>query len=144
MAYTITKEVFEIINEFNLAKNKAERKAVLEKYKDVPALRDIIRGAFDDSLKFELPEGTPPYEPNRPESTPSTLLKKHREFGYFVKGGPGSSMPAFKRERLFIQLLESIHPEDAVLVLKMINKEPPTAHLTKKLAQEVFPNLIKT
>ena len=75
---TIKREVFEILLEFEQQKTKAKRKEVLLKYADVPALKDVLRGTFDDSLQFTLPEGTPPYNPNRPESVPSTLLKKHR------------------------------------------------------------------
>lgn len=135
-------EVFEILEEFGKAKTKKDRIAVLQKYKDVWALKDILRGTFDDSLQFNLPQGKPPYTPNKPESTPSTLLKKHRDFGIFVIGGRGQSMPAFKREQLFMQLLESIHPKDAELVLSMINKEPPAKYLTKALVKEAFPNLI--
>jgi hypothetical protein len=114
------------------------------KYADVPAFKDILRGTFDDSLQFLLPEGKPPFTPNREESVPSTLLKKHKEFGYFVKGGPGDNMPAYKRENMFIRLLEAIHPADAELVLSMVNKQPPVKYLTKKLTEETFPNLIKT
>jgi len=86
------KQVFEVFEELELQSNKSKRKAVLEKHKDMPALRDVLRGMFDDTLVFLLPEGTPPYTPNRPESAPSTLLRKHRDFGWFVKGGPGTSL----------------------------------------------------
>lgn len=141
---TIKREVFEILLEFEQQKTKAKRKEVLLKYADVPALKDVLRGTFDDSLQFTLPEGTPPYNPNRPESVPSTLLKKHRDFGYFVKGGPGEGMPKYKVEKLFIQMLESIHPEDALIVLSMVAKQSPVKYLTKKLTQETFPNLIRS
>ena len=138
------RQVFEIFFEFGEQKTKAKRKEVLLKYADVPALKDVLRGTFDDSLKFTLPEGVPPYTPNRPESVPSTLLKKHKDFGYFVEGGPGDGMPRYKVEKLFIQMLESIHPEDALIVLSMVAKKPPVKYLTKKLTEETFPNLIRS
>ena len=144
MAHTITKEVFEILNEFSEAKNKAGRLEVLRKYSHVAALTDVLRGTFDDSLQFTLPEGTPPYTPNKPESVPSTLRKQHKQFGYFVKGGPGDRLQKFKVENLFIRLLESIHHKDAEIVLSMVAKKSPVKYLTKKLVQEAFPNLIKT
>lgn len=68
--------------------------------------------------------------------------KKHRDFGYFVKGAVADSMPAWKRERKFIEMLESIHPSDAELVLSMVEKKSPVKFLTKKLVQEAFPKLI--
>jgi hypothetical protein len=144
MAHVIAKEIFEIFDEFSKQTNKSSRKEVLLKYKDVAALTDVLRGTFDDSLQFLLPAGKPPYNPNIPESVPSTLRKQHKQFGYFVKGGPGTDMPSYKREALFIRMLESIHPSDAEIVLSMVAKESPVKYLTKKLVQEAFPNLIKT
>ena len=136
------REVFEIIEEFEKATNKAQRKEVLLKYSDVNALLDILRGTFDDALEFNLPKGRPPYTPNLPESVPSSLHRKHRDFGYFVKGAVADSMPAWKRERKFIEMLESVHPADAELVLSMVEKKSPVKFLTKKLVQEAFPKLI--
>lgn len=144
MAHVIVKDVFEILEEFSKETTKAKRKEVLLKYENVTALKDVLRGTFDDSLEFLLPEGKPPYVPNSPESVPSTLLKQHKQFGYFVRGGPGTDMPAYKRESLFIRFLESIHPEDALIVLSMVNKKSPVKYLTKALVKEAFPNLIKT
>lgn len=144
MAHTITKQVFEILNEFSEAKNKSGRLEVLKKYSNVPSLKDVLRGTFDESLEFTLPEGTPPYTPNLPESTPSTLLREHKKFGYFVKGGPGRDLPKYKVEKMFINMLESVHPEDAEIILSMVAKKSPVKYLTKKLVQEAFPNLIKT
>lgn len=144
MVHVIVKDVFEILEEFSKETTKAKRKEVLLKYENVTALKDVLRGTFDDSLEFLLPEGKPPYVPNSPESVPSTLLKQHKQFGYFVRGGPGTDMPAYKRESLFIRLLEAIHPEDALIVLSMVNKKSPVKYLTKALVKEAFPNLIKT
>jgi hypothetical protein len=144
MAHITRKEVFEIFAEYNKATDRDGRLNVLKKYSDHIAFLDVLRGTFDDSLVFNLPEGKPPYTESLPESVPSTLLKKHREFGIFVKGTKGDQLPAFKRENKFIQLLESVHPEDAKCVLKMVAKEPPCRYLTKKLVQEAFPNLIKS
>jgi len=136
------REVFEILEEFEKATNKAQRKEVLLKYSDVNALLDILRGTFDDALEFNLPKGRPPFQANLPESVPSSLHRKHRDFGYFVKGAVADSMPAWKRERKFIEMLESIHPSDAELVLSMVEKKSPVKFLTKKLVQEAFPKLI--
>lgn len=136
-------EVFEIFEEYKKADSREDRLKVLKKYSQHNALRDVLRGTFDDSLEFNLPEGRPPFTPNRPESAPTTLLKRHREFGLFVHGLKGDKLPAFKREQKFIELLEGIHPEDAEYVLKMVAKKPPVRYITKKIIQEAFPNLIR-
>jgi hypothetical protein len=144
MAYTTRNpEVFEILEEFSKSKNKKSRLEVLSKYSDVQALKDVLRGTFDDSLEFLLPEGKPPFTPNNERSVPSTLLRGHKMFGIFVNGGPGTDLPAHKRENKFIELLESIHPKDADLVLSMVEKKSPIKFLTKKLVQEAFPDLIR-
>ena len=140
---TIRKEVFEIFEEYKKADTREERLGVLKKYSENCALRDILRGTFDDSLTFSLPEGRPPFTPNKAKSTPSTLLRQHKEFGWFVEGGRGDTLPAYKRENKFIQLLESVHAEDAEYVLKMVAKKPPVRYITKKIVQEAFPNLIR-
>ena len=139
----IRKEIFEIFEEYKKADSRDDRLDVLKKYSENGALRDILRGTFDDSLSFSLPEGRPPFTPNKAKSTPSTLLRQHREFGWFVEGGRGDTLPAYKRENKFIQLLESVHAEDAEYVLKMVAKKPPVRYITKKIVQEAFPNLIR-
>lgn len=135
-------QVYEVFELFSQQKNKKGRLKVLQD-NNIPALKDILRGMFDNTIVFLLPEGKPPYTPNKPESAPSTLLRKHREFGYFVKGGPGGQLPAYKREQMFIEMLEAVHPDDALLVLAMVAKKPPVKGLTKTLVKEAYPNLIQ-
>ena len=137
------KEVFEIFEDFSKLKTRKEKINFLqEQGKKVPAVKDVIRGTFDDRLKFVLPEGKPPYNPNRPESVPSSLLKLHREFGDFVEGARSSKLGQLRVETKFIQLLESIHAEDALIVLAMKDKKSPVKGLTKKLVEEAFPTLL--
>ena len=139
---TFRKEVFEVFEEYKKADSRETRLDVLKKYEDNWAFKDILRGSFDDSLEFNLPTGRPPFTPNKPESVPSSLLKQHKEFGLYIQGGKGDNLSQFRRENKFIQLLESVHPEDAEYILKMVAKKPPCRYITKKLVQEAFPNLI--
>jgi len=139
---TFRKEVFEVFEEYKKADSRESRLDVLKKYENNWAFKDILRGSFDDSLEFNLPTGRPPFTPNKPESVPSSLLKQHKEFGLYIQGGKGDNLSQFKRENKFIQLLESVHPEDAEYILKMVAKKPPCRYITKKIVQEAFPNLI--
>ena len=135
-------EVFEILEQFGQQTTRADKIKLL-KANNIPAIRDVCRGAYDKTLEFNLPEGKPPYNPNRPESVPSTLRKEHRNFGYFVKGLPqAEKLTNMRRETMFIQLLESIHAEDAIIVLNMVSKKAPVKGLTKKIVEEAFPNLL--
>lgn len=143
MALTHKMQVFEILDNAVKAKNRDERIKVLQENKIMPIL-DILRGTFDEAIQWNLPEGTPPYTPNEESSPPSTLLKQHLNFKYFVSGlRESNSLSKVKREKMFIDLLESVHPRDAELVISMINKKSPHRYLTKKLIEDAFPGLIR-
>jgi hypothetical protein len=59
----------------------------------------------------------------------------------FIEGGnPGLAQA--KREYLFIQLLEAVHPDDAKVVLNMKDKKPLTKNLTKDIINTAFPGII--
>ncbi len=142
MAYSVRqRDVWEILEEFDKAAHRYQKIAVLEKHKNNIALRDVCQGSVDDRVVWLIPAGTVPYTPSRPESAPATLLNKNREFQYFHSKGPGRDLPAVRRESMFLSLLESIHPKDAQIVVKMINKENLTKGLTKKIIIGVWPNL---
>ena len=144
MVNYVQRQVFEILEKFVTCKTRKEKIEHLQLNNIMP-LKDVLRGTFDDKIQWNLPPGKPPYTANRPESTPSTLLKQHKKFKYFVKVFRESeSLIPVKRERMFIDMLESIHPEDADILISMINKKPPVKGLTKKIVEEAFPNLIST
>ena len=133
--------VCEVIQEANKTKKKEAKIKVLKQH-ETWALKDILRGSYDDTVKWNLPDTKPPFEPNLRESIPSNLLKRNKDFQYFVQGGPGDGMDKPKRERLFINLLESIDPEDAELVIGMIQKKPITG-VSRKVVEEAFPGLLQ-
>jgi hypothetical protein len=141
MAITNVKLIYEIIEAANKASKKEERIKILRENESW-GLKDVLRATYDDTIKFLLPPGVPPYTPNKEESIPSNLVKQTTKFKYFVKCPDAERMVGFKRERIFIDVLESVHPEDAKLLVKMINKESLGENITKDLVQEAFPGLI--
>lgn len=135
-------QVYEVFERVTKAKTKKERVEVL-KSNESWALKDVIRGIFDDRVQWNLPPGEPPYTPSTPDSYPRSLLKQNTEFKYFVKGiQVGDSLPTFKRESIFLGMLETVHPEDAKILVSMINKKNPVKGLTKSVIKEAFPSLI--
>ena len=69
------------------------------------------------------------------------LMRKNIMFKYFVKGTPDCrALGQIKKEKLFVQLLESIHGKDSQLLVSMINKEK-IPKLTSKTILEAFPGL---
>lgn len=130
------------------AKTRVEKVEILQKYNCL-GLRDLLKGAFDDSIQWELPQGDPPYnefdiQKKGWEYEIRYLNKTSKRLAYFVKGSPTLIQNTVKRERMFIDLLEMIHPRDAKLILLMKDKnmEGHCKGLTKKLVQTAFPRLI--
>lgn len=135
------KFVYEVIQDVQKAKTDEDKIAILKK-NDSWALKDVLKGTYDETVKWLLPEGAPPYTACDGHNAPSNLLRQNTNFKYFVSGGPGKEMPAVKRESIFIKTIESIHPEDAKLVIGMINKQPIEG-LTADVINTAFPNLVK-
>lgn len=137
----MVKQVYEVFELFEKAKTRAEKIQVLRQNESW-ALKDIIKGSMDPKVDWLLPKGEVPYTPCEEHNHPSSLLKKHKDFKYVVRSKLAADMPAFKREKIFLGIVESIHPKDAELVCSMINKKTPVKGLTVKLVQEAFPGLL--
>ena len=51
-------------------------------------------------------------------------------------------MQKYKREQIFIGILEGVHPEDAKIVISMINKQNIKG-LSRPVVEEAFPGLLQ-
>lgn len=138
-------EIYEILEKAATAETRIDKIALLKKH-DCLGLRDVLRGAFDDVIEWQLPQGTPPFTSglSKEGMTPSSLKRQSKHLAYFCKGGPGEKLKPEKRERMFLQMLEGIHPKDAELLIAMKDKKLVGRYkgITKALVQEVWPNLI--
>lgn len=132
--------VYEVLEKASKARKK-EQKIKILKDNESWALKDILRGTYDSKVQWLLPKGAPPYTPNKPESPPSNLLRRNVDFKYFVRSKEAAAMPAYKREAIFIGLIEAIHPEDAKVVISMINKQKING-VTRNVVEETFPGLL--
>jgi hypothetical protein len=135
----ITLNVFEVLDKVSVAKKKSDKVSILQQ-NDSSALRTVLQGCYHPKIHLELPEGNPPYTPSDGHNAPSTLNKRWKDFGYF---SPASvhKLGKVKVERMFIQLLEAIHPKDAMVVLQMKDKKPFKG-ISSALVKETFPTLI--
>ena len=133
-------ELFEIIDAIEKA-DEGDRVTVMRQFGSrYTSFKDYLRCVFDDRIQFLLPEGKPPY---RPAKTPSSSWhKKHLDLKFWVNGYYGRETHALRRENMFISMLESIHPDDALLAVDMLSKKTPSKVLTRELVEESFPNLI--
>lgn len=109
----------------------------LEKYKGNAGLKYIFEHAFIPEKKFDLPEGEPPYKPDAAPigMSPANFTQETKKFYVFTKERPLKSV---RREQLFIQLLESVHPSEAKLLIAIKDQKLNKLYknVTAKLAAE--------
>ena len=130
----------EILTKVNNAKDKPAKIAVLRKHDSVP-LRQVLKGAFDPSIEWDLPEGTPPFNRNdAPAGTEHTTLHQEaRRLWHFVKGAD-DNLKQSKKEMMFIQLLEGLQEDDADLMIAVKEKSLNKRYkgLTDAVVKEAF------
>ena len=131
-----------ILTQVGEAKTRKDKIAILHKYSS-PALKTVLGYTFDPTVKWLLPEGEPPYKPADPIDGENVFYSSIRKFYLFVDGPSDAqkNLKQVKRETIFIETLESLHPEDAKVLIAMKDRKLPYKGLTKKLVEEAFPNL---
>lgn len=105
-----TKYLTEILEEVN------KDTATLAKYRENAALKFIFQYAFIPEQKFDLPDGEPPYKKDAGPMgmSPGNLLQETKRLYIFTRA---KELNKIRKEQLFIQLLENIHPSEAKLML---------------------------
>lgn len=109
---------------------------------DSTPLRMILKYALDPNIEWDLPDSEPPFKPCPYPGQETRLISEARRLYLFLKGG-NPNLNKIKREALYIELLESIHPEDAKVLNAAKDKKLPYKGLTAKLVGEAFPGLIE-
>lgn len=106
----------------------------LEKYKGNAALKLLFEHAFLKEKKFDLPEGDPPYKQDAAPigMTPSNFTQEMRRLYIFT---PAKELARVRKEALFIQLLETIHPSEAKVLLAV--KDQKLNKLYKNVTSEL-------
>jgi len=137
------KLVSEVLEEAGKIIKRDERIKFLQLNKS-PGLTDILRIQYDDTIVSALPEGAPNYrQDDAPKDYQYTILNKaYTQFKYFFKGPIANDMNPLKRESLFLNLLETLHVDEAELLIAAKDKKLKCKGITKKLVRDAFPNLI--
>lgn len=137
------KMISEVLDEVGKAKTKKEKIAVLRANWSKP-LSIIIRGGMDRKIKWLLPEGVPPFNPDKcPDGLGiNTIANQIRKFYLFCEAGLPrcKNLTQAKREMAFIEMLESIPEREAAVLIAMKDKRLP--NITRPLIDEAFPNLV--
>lgn len=150
-----------ILKEAASKKTNEEKIEVLRANSNNAALLELLKFTYDPRIHFRLPQDKMPYKPCKLVDQDEHL---YREVFKLVKlceiwiedpgmpirkiqGGPinkvgDASMTQLQRENYFIQMLESIHPDDAVLLNQVKNKRLGMEGLTERTIRLAFPGMI--
>ena len=147
--------ISEVLQRVSNAKNKDEKVKLLVAYKS-PALTKILLCNFAKNIHFMFPDGETPYkELDMPKGIEHQLLfREHRLIDKMIKkeingavyyGCSGQTQPSIqqlKKEALWIQLLESLHADEAELLDLIKDKKLTNRYkITKQNVVDAFPEL---
>ena len=134
--------VHEILELVSKQRSRAKKVEVLKKYEDM-SLKTLFIWNFDDTVVSMVPEGDVPYKENEvPIGTDHTSLRReYRHLYNFVKGG-NDGLTSLRRETMFIQMLEGLHPEEAKILCLVKDKCLQTKYkLTYDVVAEAYPDI---
>lgn len=163
--------IFEVLDLASRQRSNAKKVEVLKKYED-PSLKAIFIWNFDESVISMLPEGPVPYaevddqtvnsgtlstkiteEVRKMHETGSfsmgssdkqghtTIRKEYKNFYHFIKGG-NDGMSNIRRESMFINLLQGLHPLEAEILCLVKDKKLDTRYkITKEIVSESYPDI---
>ncbi len=162
---------FEVLDLVSRQRSKVKKIEALKKYEDI-SLKIILIWNFDESVISILPPGEVPYtgydEQNTYSGTLSTKLshevrkmhetgsfslgasdqqghttirRESKHFYQFVQGG-NPNMNNIRRETMFINILEGLHPLEAEIVALCKDKELQNVYnITKEIVAEAYPDI---
>lgn len=129
-------EIFDTLN--TIVDTEARRQSL----RSVPdSIKKILHWWINDNIKFNLPEGAPPFTTQNDVNTHNAFWSEIRRLPIFIVGGGYDHLTNNKREQLFVGMLEYIHPKDAELVINLKEKVWPYEVFTIEDVKEVFPEL---
>ena len=163
---------FEVFDLASKQRSKAKKVEVLQKYGDL-SLKVVLKWNFDTTITSALPEGEVPYTGYDKQTTKggtlttkisqevrsmhesgsfslgssdqeghTTIRRESRHFYRFVRGGD-DAMNSIRRETMFINILEGLHPLEAeIVVLVKDGKLEDRYKITKDVVSEAFPDIV--
>ena len=120
---TYTPLLHEVLKKVHNAKTK-EKKVEILRENNSDALRMIIKGSFDPNIEWIVPEGDVPYNKNEaPDGTEHTqLFQESKKLWRFIKGAD-TKTPQWKKEQMFVQMLEGLSHGEAEVVVAAKDKK---------------------
>ena len=137
---TYTPLLSEVLKKVHNAKTKSKKIEILKEH-DCDALRMIKKSSFDPNIEWVIPNGEVPFTANEAEEgTAHTVLRKEaKKLFNFIKGG-NNAIAGFKRENMFIQMLEGLHISEAEIVIAAKDKSLHKVYkgLSDNVVKEAF------
>lgn len=162
---------FEVLDLASKQRSKAKKVEVLKKYEHL-SLKSILIWNFDESIISELPDGEVPYSGFEEQASSNgtlstkiteevrtmhetgsfsmgssdknghtTIRREFKNFYHFVRGG-NSGLNSVRRETMFINILEGLHPLEAeILCLCKDKKLTDKYKITKEIVSEAYPDI---
>jgi len=138
-----TQGLAEILEEASNITDETARIAFLQNNAS-PALKQIVGYTYDPVIEWLIPESDPPYTPQPKEADlQNVLYAEIRKLRVFVNHNDYLNTNQIVRERQFIELLESVDPDDAKLLLSIKRREFPYPNLSIEVIGKAFPNISK-
>ena len=162
---------FEVLNLVSKQRTNIKKVEVLKKYND-PSLRAIFIWNFDESVISALPAGIVPYSSvgeqgsfsgtlsekiddavgkmselgsnslGSQDQGFSSIRKEYTKFYNFIKGG-NDSLSSLRRETMFINVLQGLHPLEAEILCLVKDKQLETKYkITKELVSQAYPEIV--
>ena len=161
---------FEVFEAASKQRTKAKKIEVLQRYAH-DSIMALLIWNFDESIVSMLPEGEVPYGNNKEDSIvtgtlsdkindavgkmsemgsnslgsqdqgQASIRKEYTKFYNFLKGG-NNSLSSLRRETMFINILEGLHPLEAeILILVKDKKLTDKYKITKEIASAAYPQI---
>jgi len=138
-------QVWEVLKNCQNAKSDERRVQILKENK-VKGVADIVKMIYDTRLTCLLPNTPPPFQTITNGTAPSSLHRHSNSgvFRNFFKGLAPTTVNPIQREKMFIQILESVCKEEAELLVGMLNKKMPQRFykVTEDIVRQAFPDLL--
>ena len=132
----------EVLELASKQKTKAKKIEILQEYES-DALKSILIWNFDQTVISLIPEGAVPYTKNEvPVGTDHTSLRREwKNLYHFVKGG-NDKISAIRRETMFIQMLEGLHPEESEIICLVKDKALEDKYnITYDVVRKAYPDI---
>lgn len=130
------------LEEISKIRSRKQKIARIHDY-STPQLKTLLDFTFNPKIKWILPEGNIEYKPSEEtnQNLNYRLYQETKKMYIFVNIGPYKDLDPKIRLEKFIDIIQTLHPKDAELLMYMKDKKLPWSNLTKDLFAEAFPIL---